>query len=99
MERGVVIGAILISASFLFAVVLNHSAQTPRKSVPDPAPGSISRPLFAPLPESQSVDRVIACPDDTKRVNDAGRDSDSVCNAPHSSVDSGTSRSPPQNPQ
>lgn len=29
MERGVVIGGILISASFLFAVLLNHSADSP----------------------------------------------------------------------
>lgn len=44
MERGVVIGGILISASFLFAVLLNHSAEDP----PAPGTSSISRPVDNP---------------------------------------------------
>lgn len=44
MERGVVIGGILISASFLFAVLLNRSADDP----PAPGSGSISRPVDRP---------------------------------------------------
>lgn len=55
MERGVVIGGVLISASFLLAVLLNQSAVPADRAAPRvPSPATEAAPAGAPAPATQA---------------------------------------------
>ena len=68
MERGVVIGGILISASFLFAVLLNHSADSP---LPIAGPGKEVGPQACPGEDQDRVSDESPGEDTDKRAEEA----------------------------
>ena len=70
MERGVVVGGLLICGSFLLAVSLNRSAV---EELPADDSGAVQAPVSAPIP-TVSVDakpQPEACATDEKRSNES----------------------------
>ena len=88
MERGVVVGGLLISASFMLAVLLNHSAKEPVSDVRHESAGAAES---APV-KRLSVTSAPASPQKDERC-DAGkpqRPADNVCPDSGASVEDDT---------